>query len=85
MFIEETKQSGKSVLIKMRLIGRIMMDYLIDLFNRNSRDYRDVSRRLSEMKSQDKIDQQEEQIRARTMVTTVKRIFLSLLKQLFDL
>jgi hypothetical protein len=85
LFIEETKQSGKSVLIKMRLIGRIMMDYLIDLFNRNSRDYRDVSRRLSEMKSQDKIDQQEEQIRARTMVTTVKRIFLSLLKQLFDL
>jgi len=59
----------------MRLIGRIMMDYLIDLFNRNSRDYRDVSRRLSEMKSQDKIDQQEEQIRARTMVTTVKEFF----------
>jgi len=75
LFIEETKQSGKSVLIKMRLIGRIMMDYLIDLFNRNSRDYRDVSRRLSEMKSQDKIDQQEEQIRARTMVTTVKEFF----------
>ncbi len=75
LFIEETKQSGKSVLIKMRLIGRIMMDYLIDLFNRNSRDYRDVSRRLSEMKSQDKIDLQEEQIRARTMVTTVKEFF----------
>ncbi len=52
-----------------------MMDYLIDLFNRNSRDYRDVSRRLSEMKSQDKIDLQEEQIRARTMVTTVKEFF----------
>jgi len=71
LFIEETKQSGESVLNKMRLIGRIMMNYLINLFNRNSRDYRDVSRRLFE----DKINQQEEQIRARTMVTTVKEFF----------
>ncbi len=49
-----------------------MMEYLIDVFNRNSRDYRVVSRILSEMKSEDKIYQQEERIRAQRTVTTVK-------------
>jgi hypothetical protein len=38
---------------------------LTDVFNRNSRDYREVSRQLAEMKSKDKIIQQE-RIRAET-------------------
>lgn len=70
--VEPTKKTGKSFFIKMRLIGRIVVDYFIDLFNRSSRDYRDVSRKLSDMKSQDKINQQEERIRAQTIVATVK-------------
>ena len=55
----------------MLLIFWIMIDYLIDLFNRHSRDYREVSRKLSYMKSHDKINQQEERIRAQTSVATV--------------
>jgi hypothetical protein len=68
---EEPKQTAKSVFIKMRLIARIVVDYFIDLFNRSSRDYREVSNKLSEMKSQDKINQQEERMRAQTIVATV--------------
>lgn len=79
--IDEPKIPGKSVLNKMRLIGRIVVDYLIDLFNRNSRDYREVSRKLSEMKAQDKITQQEERIRAQTLVETVNLFFFSLDKK----
>jgi len=72
---EEPKQTGKSVFIKMRLIARIVVDYFIDLFNRSSRDYREVSNKLSEMKSQDKINQQEERMRAQTIVATVNEHF----------
>jgi hypothetical protein len=60
----------------MLLICWIVVDYLIDLFNRNSRDYREVSRKLSEMKSADKINQQEERIRAQTSVATVNQSFI---------
>jgi hypothetical protein len=70
-FLEETKKKKKTVSNKMILIFWIMIDYLIDLFNRHSRDYREVSRKLSEMKSHDKINQQEERIRAQTSVATV--------------
>jgi hypothetical protein len=59
----------------MRLIGRIIVDYFINLFNRSSRDYREVSNKLSEMKSQDKINQQEERMRAQTIVATVNEHF----------
>jgi hypothetical protein len=72
---EEPKQTAKSVFIKMRLIARIVVDYFIDLFNRSSRDYREVSNKLSEMKSQDKINQQEERMRAQTIVATVNEHF----------
>lgn len=78
--VEPTKKTGKSFLIKMRLIGRIVVDYFIDLFNRSSRDYRDVSRKLSDMKSHDKINQQEERIRAQTIVATVKSFFHHIIK-----
>ncbi len=71
--IEESKKAGKPFLIKMRLIGQILVDYLIDLFNRHSRDYREVSGKLSEMKSQDKINQQEERIRTQSRVETVNQ------------
>ena len=66
----------------MRLIGRIVLDYLIDLFNRNSRDYREVSRKLSEMKSQDKINLQEEQRRVQTTVATVNEFFFFVLSKI---
>ncbi len=64
----------------MRLIGRIVVDYFIDLFNRNSRDFRDVSNKLSEMKSQDKINQQEERMRGQTTVATVNE-YLAIIKK----
>ena len=48
-----------------------MMDYLIDLFTRNSRDYREVSKKLAKMKSEDKINQQE-RIRTETSFEPVK-------------
>lgn len=73
---EEKKKTGKSVLMKMLLIGQIVVEYFIDLFNRNSRDYRQVSNKLSEMKSHDKIAQQEERIRCRTLVPTVSQLSL---------
>lgn len=53
------------------------MDYLIDLFNRHSRDYREVSRQLAEMKSDDKIIQQE-RIRVETTVGGVNQFFFKL-------
>ncbi|CAF1290006.1 unnamed protein product [Adineta steineri] len=66
---DKTKKKRKSILIKIRLIGWIIIDYLIDLFNRNSHDYREVSKKLAQMKSDDKIIQQE-RIRAETSVGT---------------
>ncbi|CAF0821922.1 unnamed protein product [Adineta steineri] len=74
---EKTKKTKKSFLIKMRLIGRIVLEYLIDLFNRHSRDYREVSRKLSEMKSEEKINQHEERIRAQTTVATASVVNLN--------
>jgi len=47
------------VINKIQLIFWIITDYFIDLFNRNSRDYRKVSKELAEMKSKDKIFQHE--------------------------
>jgi len=41
------------------------VDYLIDIFSRNSQDYREVSKKLAEMKSKDKI-LQKERLRAET-------------------
>jgi DNA-directed RNA polymerase beta subunit len=76
------KKKRKSILIKIRLIGWIAMDYLIDLFNRNSRDYREVSRQLGEMKSEDKIIQQE-RIRAETSVGAVNEFFQILQSSVF--
>ncbi|CAF1085642.1 unnamed protein product [Adineta ricciae] len=72
---ESAKKKRKSILIKLRLIGWIVMDYLIDLFTRNSRDYREVSKELAKMKSEDKINQQE-RIRTETSFepTSVDRI-----------
>ena len=64
-------------MMKMRLIAWIVVDYLIDLFNRNSRDYRQVSKELAMMKSEDKIHQQEERIRAQISAETVRRSLTS--------
>lgn len=68
------KKKRKSILIRIRLIGWIIIDYLIDLFTRNSRDYREVSNKLAEMKSEDKIVQQE-RIRVETSVGRVNSFF----------
>lgn len=71
--------------MKMRLIGQIVVEYFIDLFNRNSRDYREVSKELADMKSRDKIAQQEERIRSQTILATVCQTFnpQSLLSSIF--
>ena len=58
--------------MKTFLIVRIVADYFIDLFNRSSRDYRKVSSQLVEMKSREKISQQEERIRSQTILDAVK-------------
>jgi hypothetical protein len=71
----KAKTKRKSILIKMRLIGQIAIEYFINLFNRNSRDYREVLRKLGEMKSEDKTIQQE-RIRLETSVGTVKSILI---------
>lgn len=68
----------------MRLIGRIVIDYFIDLFNRSSRDYREVSKKLSEMKSLDKINQQEERIRAQSIAASVKMFIIVNLNKRFE-
>ena len=67
----------------MRLIGRIVVDYFIDLFNRSARDYREVSKKLSEMKSLDKINQQEERIRAQSLAASVKIFIIINIGKLF--
>ncbi|CAF0897645.1 unnamed protein product [Adineta ricciae] len=72
----KSKSTSKSILNKMRLIGRIVIDYFIDLFNRSSRDYREVSKKLSEMKSLDKINQQEERIRAQSLAASASVVNL---------
>lgn len=59
------KRRRTAILARIRLIVYIVVDYLTDLFNRNSRDYREVSIQLAEMKSRDKILQQE-QLRSET-------------------
>jgi hypothetical protein len=67
--------------MKMLLIGRIVVDYFIDLFNRSSRDFREVSNKLADMKSQDKIDQQEERMQTQASAATVsKHLIIMFLK-----
>jgi hypothetical protein len=66
----------------MRSIAYSIIDCLIDLFNRNSRDYREVSRQLDEMKCEDKIIQRE-RIRAETSVETVNEFFQILQSSVF--
>ena len=61
------KKSKRAMLLKVLLIGGIVVDYVIDLFNRSSRDFREVSRKLAEMKADDKINQLE---RLRNETTT---------------
>ena len=61
------KTTKRSILLKILLIGGIVVDYVIDLFNRSSRDFREVSRKLAEMKSDDKLNQHE---RLRNETTT---------------
>ncbi|CAF4903524.1 unnamed protein product, partial [Rotaria sp. Silwood1] len=55
----ESKKKEKLIFIKIRLIGEIITDYFIDLFNQYSHDYRKVSRKLAKMKSEDKVIQRE--------------------------
>lgn len=74
MFEEKSKKRRKSIVNKIQLIGWIVVDYLTNLFNRNSRDYREVSRKLAEMKSQDKFLQLE---RLRAETTTGVNSFYS--------
>ncbi|CAF4294443.1 unnamed protein product, partial [Rotaria sordida] len=38
----------------MHLIGEIIINYFIDLFNQYSRDYREVSRKLAKMEFEHK-------------------------------
>ncbi|CAF4609223.1 unnamed protein product, partial [Rotaria sp. Silwood2] len=56
---EKSKTKQNIIFIKIRLIVWIIVDYLINLFNKNSRDYREVSNKLAEMKSKDKVFQHE--------------------------
>ncbi len=55
----------------------IVVDYLTDLFNRNSRDYREVSMKLAEMKSKDKI-LQKERLRVETSGGPVNQYLLNI-------
>ncbi|CAF1290556.1 unnamed protein product, partial [Rotaria sordida] len=73
---KESEQSQKSFFFKICLIGQIVVDYFIDSFNRHSRDYREVSRKLSQMKTQDKINQQQERTRSQINITTATTINL---------
>jgi hypothetical protein len=66
----------------MRSIAYSIIDYLIDLFNRNSRDYREISKQLDEMRSDDKIIQRE-RIRAETSVEAVNEFFQILQSSVF--
>lgn len=78
MFAEKSKEKRKSILLKVRLIGVIIVDYVINLFNRSSRDFRAVSYKLAEMKSEDKRAQQE-RLRAESSVGVVRStIFIAL-------
>ncbi|CAF4782904.1 unnamed protein product, partial [Rotaria sp. Silwood2] len=56
---EKSKKKIKIILTKIYLIIWIIVDYFIDLFYRNSRDYYEVSIKLTQMKSDDKIFQHE--------------------------
>ena len=74
-FFEEEPKKKRRIAIwtRIRLIGYIIIDYIIDLLNRNSRDYREVSTQLAEMKSRDKI-QQQEQMRLETTGASVNNL-----------
>ncbi|CAF4296585.1 unnamed protein product [Rotaria socialis] len=56
---EKLKTRQKQILFKIRLIIWIIVDYFIDFVNRNSRDYREVSNKLAEMKVEDKVFQKQ--------------------------
>ncbi|CAF3931012.1 unnamed protein product [Rotaria sordida] len=56
---KESKKKEKLISIKMRLIGEIIINYFIDLFSQYSHDYREVSRKLANMKFEHKVIQQE--------------------------
>ncbi|CAF2902955.1 unnamed protein product, partial [Rotaria sp. Silwood2] len=73
---KESEESQKSVLFKICLIGQIVVDYSIDFFKRNSRDYREVSIQLYQMKTQDKNNQHEERTRSQMNITTVSAVNL---------
>ncbi|CAF1201689.1 unnamed protein product [Rotaria sp. Silwood1] len=75
--VEPKEKEQKSILFKLCLIGQIVIDYLIDFFNRHSRDYRDVSEKLSLMKAQDKTHQHEELINTQRDMTTVSDVHLN--------
>ncbi|CAM4812248.1 unnamed protein product [Rotaria magnacalcarata] len=70
---ENSTKSGKSGFFKIRLIGQIVLDYFTNFFDRNSRDYREVSKRLGEMKARDKIAQKDQRRRSQAVnaATTV--------------
>ncbi|CAF4947138.1 unnamed protein product, partial [Rotaria magnacalcarata] len=57
-----------------RLIGQIVLDYFTNFFDRNSRDYREVSKRLGEMKARDKIAQQDQRRRSQAVNAAVSVI-----------
>jgi hypothetical protein len=69
-FIGKSKERRKLILNRIRLIGWIIVDYVTDIFSRNSRDYREVSTKLADMKSKDKI-LQKERLRAETSAGAV--------------
>jgi uncharacterized membrane protein len=58
--------------VKIRLIVVLITDYLIALFDRNSRDYREVSKQLAQMKLDAK-QTQSERTRSETNTQTVRR------------
>lgn len=74
--IEGSDKSGQSILLKISLIGQIVSDYFINLFDRCSHDYREVSKQLAVMKAQDKVNQQQERRHAQAENSTVNNIFL---------
>ena len=64
----------KLILNKILSIGQIIVDYIVDFFNRNSRDYRKVSEKLAKMKSEDKAYQRE-RMRMETSIEQVDLFF----------
>ncbi|CAF1302563.1 unnamed protein product, partial [Didymodactylos carnosus] len=75
MPIQRKKSRGsvmKPIFKKIKSITKIIVDYWINLFNHYSQDYRQVSRKLAEMKSRDKVVRQSiiEQDKQQSRITT---------------